>query len=84
MFKRSHPLINGMKDKNGVLYLGDGSWGKLRVPKAPEERPYLAAMSSTYHVTVHRLEGDERFHVALNDTGKVADVCRTINKRAAS
>ncbi len=40
-FKRSHPLTNGMKDKNGVLYLGDGSWGKLRMPKTPEARPYL-------------------------------------------
>ena len=26
-------------DKNGVLYLGDGSWGKLRVPHTPENGP---------------------------------------------
>ena len=84
MFKRSYPLINGMKDKNGVIYLGDGSWGKLRVPKEPEMRPYLAAMNSTYHVTVQRLEGDERFHVALSESGKITDVCRTVSKRAAS
>src|SRR6185295_4930036 len=24
-FKRTHPLVNGMRDKNGVVYLGDGS-----------------------------------------------------------
>ncbi len=37
-FKRTHPLTDGKIDeKNGVLYLGDGSWGKLRVPKSPED-----------------------------------------------
>ncbi len=82
-FKRTHPLTNGMKDKNGVLYLGDGSWGKLRVPKTPEERPYLATTSAAYHMTVHRLEGEQRFHLAMEETGKVADVCMTSNKRPA-
>ena len=82
-FKRTHPLTNGLKDKNGVVYLGDGSWGKLRTPKPPAQRPYLATVSEAYHLTVHRLEGDERFHVALEETGKIADVCRTIGKRPA-
>lgn len=82
-FKRTFPLTGGLKDKNGVLYLGDGSWGKLRAPKTPEERPYLAASSQSYHMTVHRLEGDHRFHVALEASGKVADVCMTVNKRPA-
>lgn len=82
-FKRTHPLTNGLRDKNGVLYLGDGSWGKLRIPKTPEERPYLAKVSSAYHMTVHRLEGEQRFHMAIEETGKVADVCMTVNKRPA-
>lgn len=82
-FKRTHPLINGLKDRNGVVYLGDGSWGKLRVPKQPESRPYLARCSSAYHVTVHRLEGDQRFHVALEESGRIADVCSTVSKRPA-
>lgn len=82
-FKRTHPLVNGLKDKNGVVYLGDGSWGKLRIPNKPERRPYLATSSAAYHLTVHRLEGDQRFHVALEETGKVADVCATYSKRPA-
>ncbi|SFH57255.1 purple acid phosphatase family protein [Planctomicrobium piriforme] len=82
-FKRTHPLTNGMHDKHGVLYLGDGSWGQLRAPKEPEARPYLAKVSAAYHMTVHRLEGQERFHVALEESGKVADVCHTISKRPA-
>ena len=82
-FKRTHPLTNGLRDKNGVLYLGDGSWGKLRIPKTPEERPYLATVSAAYHMTVHRLEGEHRFHMAIEESGKVADVCMTKSKRPA-
>lgn len=76
-YKRSHPLINNRADKNGVLYLGDGSWGKLRRPKSPQERPYLAVSHESYHLSLHRIEGERRFHVALSDRGKVVDVCST-------
>lgn len=82
-FKRTHPLKDGLIDRNGVLYLGDGSWGKIRPINKPEQRPYLANWSSANHLVVHRLEGDQRFHVALDGTGKVADVCATYSKRPA-
>lgn len=82
-FKRTHPLKDGLYDKNGVLYLGDGSWGKLRALKKAEERPYLATFGDSYHITVHRLEGNQRFHIALTSSGKVADICSTHNKRVA-
>jgi len=80
-FKRTHPMMDGQINQNGVLYLGDGSWGKLRPLKSPELRPYLAAYGSSYHCTVHRFEGNQRFHVALEESGKVADVCMTVSKR---
>jgi acid phosphatase type 7 len=80
-FKRTHPLTGGLRDKNGVLYLGDGSWGQLRTPSSLKIRPYLAAASKAYHMTVHRLEGDQRFHVALEESGRVADVCGSTGKR---
>ncbi|WP_199193303.1 hypothetical protein [Blastopirellula marina] len=82
-FKRTHPLTDGRVDPYGVNYLGDGSWGKVRAPKRPEDRPYLAKTSEAYHVTVHRLEGARRFHVAIEDTGKIADVITTVSKRAS-
>jgi hypothetical protein len=82
-FKRTHPLTGGHIDKNGVVYLGDGSWGRLRAPKKGEDRPYIATVSEAYHMTVHRLEGQQRFHVALEESGKIADVCMTANKRPA-
>jgi hypothetical protein len=79
-FKRTHPLLGGLRNDRGVLYLGDGSWGKLRVPVAPEKRPYLAAVGGSYHFTLHRLEGDQRFHLAMAEGGKVIDICSTRKK----
>ncbi len=81
-FKRTHPLKDGRPDRYGVPYLGDGSWGKLRSLHKPEQRPYLATYSSAYHVSVHRLEGEHRFHLALEGSGKVADVCTTTKRPA--
>lgn len=83
VFKRTHPLLDGLRSNYGLAYLGDGSWGKLRTPASPEKRPYLARVSRTYHVTVHRLEGRQRFHIALTDQGRIADVYTTAGKRPA-
>lgn len=76
-FKRTKPLVDGLADDNGVLYLGDGSWGRLRSPQAPDKLSYLAASSRDYHLTLHRIQGKERFHLALDENGRVMDVSRT-------
>jgi hypothetical protein len=76
-FKRTKPLINGLGNDNGVIYLGDGSWGRLRTPHTPEELPYLVASSRDYHLSLHRIQGAERFHLAMDEFGRVMDVCRT-------
>jgi hypothetical protein len=83
-FKRTKPLLDGLGHDNGVLYLGDGSWGRLRSPKAPEQLTYLAASSRDYHLSLHRLQGEERFHLALDENGRVMDVCRSGQRRATS
>ncbi len=76
-FKRTKPLLDGLSHDNGVLYLGDGSWGQLRTPQKPEKLAYLAASSRDYHLSLHRIQGEERFHLALDEHGKVMDVCRS-------
>ncbi|MFL5338582.1 MAG: fibronectin type III domain-containing protein [Gemmataceae bacterium] len=76
-FKRTKPLIDGLANDNGVLYLGDGSWGRLRNPKTPDDLPFMAATSRDYHLSLHRLQGAERFHLALDEFGRVMDACRS-------
>jgi 3',5'-cyclic AMP phosphodiesterase CpdA len=80
-FKRTHPLLDGHIDNRGLLYLGDGSWGKIRAPNKPEKVPYLAAASEAYHMTLHRIEDKQRFHMAIDETGRIMDVCMTKGKR---
>jgi purple acid phosphatase-like protein/calcineurin-like phosphoesterase family protein len=79
-FKRTHPLLDGRMNEKGIIYLGDGSWGKLRRPKTPQQRPYLAKVDEAYHLTLHHIEGKERFHMALSDTGRVVDICSTTKR----
>ena len=83
-FKRTRTLRDGLRDDDGVLYLGDGSWGRLRSPQKPESLPYLAATSRDYHLSLHRLQGEERFHLALDENGRVMDVARTGQRKAGS
>jgi hypothetical protein len=83
-FKRTKPLLDGLADDNGVLYLGDGSWGRLRSPQAPEKLNYLAASSRDYHLSLHRLQGQERFHLALDENGRVMDVCRSGQRKTGA
>jgi acid phosphatase type 7 len=83
-FKRTKPLLDGLANANGVLYLGDGSWGQLRSPQKPEKLPFLARSSGDYHLSLHRIQGNERFHLALDEKGRVMDVCRSGQRIAGS
>jgi acid phosphatase type 7 len=79
-YKRTRPMLDGRPNEKGVLYLGDGSWGRLRKPVAADTRPYLAVTDEDYHLSVHRIEGKQQFHVALSDEGRVVDICMTTKK----
>jgi hypothetical protein len=81
-FKRTKPLLNGLVNDNGVLYLGDGSWGRLRTPHTPEQLSYLAKSSRDYHLSLHRIQGEERFHLAMDEFGRVMDVSRSGQRKS--
>src|SRR4051795_1869271 len=83
-FKRTKPLLGGLAHADGVLYLGDGSWGRLRTPQTPEKLSHLAVSSKDYHLSLHRLQGQERFHVALDELGRVMDVSRTGQRKGGA
>jgi hypothetical protein len=83
-FKRTKPLLDGLAHANGELYLGDGSWGRLRSPKTPDELSYLAASSRDYHLSLHRLQGRERFHLALDEFGRVMDICSSRQRKTSA
>jgi hypothetical protein len=83
-FKRSKTLLDGLEDSNGVLYLGDGSWGRLRAPQKPDKLSFLAAASQDYHLSLHRIQGEERFHLALDEFGRVMDASHSGQRKRGS
>lgn len=81
-YKRTYPMLDGMKNANGIPFLGDGSWGKVRPVQAPDrDHPYLAVAQESYHLSLHRLDGKKQEHIAINDADKIVDTCTT-SKRA--
>jgi len=81
-FKRTKPLMGGLQHSNGVLYLGDGSWGRLRIPRADDQLHVMVKTSDDYHISLHKLEGAERFHLAMDHTGRVMDTCGSGQRKA--
>jgi len=76
-FKRTRPMLDGLMDDDGVVYLGDGSWGQIRPPQPAEKLRHLALYSQEYHLTMHRIQGEDRYHLALDENGRVMDICHT-------
>ena len=74
-FKRTKAMLNGLPHPDGVLYLGDGSWG--RSPRKADPLQVMAKTSEDYHLSLHRLQGTERFHLALDTEGAIVDVARS-------
>ena len=73
-YKRTHRLVGDQPDPNGVLYLGDGCWG--RSPRSVDKplRPYLAVAKSERNVMRVTLNPDGTQDVlAVNEHGKVLD-----------
>jgi hypothetical protein len=72
--KRTHRLLKGEVDPQGVLYLGDGAWGveTRDVPK-PGERDYLAHAASENHIWVVDIAGKHVKYRAVDEHGKQLD-----------
>lgn len=60
-YKRTYPLRNGkvVEDGAGIIYIGDGAWGKLR-RGVDADRWYLAKALSVNHFTLVTLRDNEQ------------------------
>ncbi len=75
-FKRSKLLFNGKVDDEGVLYLGDGSFGVDPRPVDDELRPYLEKQASLGHIWVVDVSPDEVHYRAIGEEGELVDEYR--------
>lgn len=74
-YKRTHPLLANAIVTQGVIYIGDGSWGvkKPRLPSSLEKKWYLAKAISARHFLVVDIEEDKQTVHAINSNGLVID-----------
>ncbi len=73
-FKRTHRIKNGALDPEGILFLGDGSWGvNPRSPRTPSNTWYIAKASSTNAFWLNKLTSEKASFTAIDIKGKVID-----------
>lgn len=79
-YKRTKPILNGEVHPEGLVYIGDGAWGRTRTPN-PQGKWFLENSSDQSHIILTRLDGDQRSHVVISASGKVLDVYPTTGRR---
>jgi 3',5'-cyclic AMP phosphodiesterase CpdA len=70
-YKRTYPLKAGEIDPDGIVYMGDGSWGVS--PRAPKAMWYLCAKEKANAVCVVTLSSQSAVIEALRADGKIID-----------
>ena len=77
MFKRSKLLRDGQESDKGVLYLGDGAWGKGPRTLDLTPRPYLEKAGATLHFWLVDLTAETVEYRAIDINGRIFDVYPT-------
>ncbi|WP_162415560.1 purple acid phosphatase family protein [Cyclobacterium roseum] len=73
-YKRSYPVKNNAIHPNGIVYLGDGSWGVAKKkPKTPEEVWYLRKSAEENSAIIITLQGPQQYFLMINENGKIID-----------
>lgn len=73
-YKRTHPIRGGRVDAQGVVYMGDGSWGVTpRTVHPLEDTWYLAAAESVRHFLLVTLYPNQRHVIAIDSKGRLID-----------
>jgi hypothetical protein len=72
-YKRTHPLVNEKRVEDGVVYLGDGAWGRPSRSLDFENRPYLAVAKSTINIIKVTLTKNKALIEAYDENEKIID-----------
>ena len=78
-YKRTHPIRNGELAEDGIVYIGDGSWGRGPRIGSSKDEWYIKKFASVNSGMVVTLEGDTQRYVVLSKEGEVIDTY--INER---
>lgn len=79
-YKRTFPMKDGRIDPEGVIYMGDGSWGIS--PRKPKKMWYLNVAERTNAVCLITLSADKGIIEGLNLKGEIIDSVKTLPTRS--
>jgi acid phosphatase type 7 len=74
-YKRTHPIKGNKIDPDGVIYMGDGSWGVT--PRKPKKLWYLASTAQANAVCLITLSCELGLIEALSIQGEILDSVAT-------
>jgi len=73
-YKRTYPLLNDVVHPQGIVYIGDGSWGTTpRVPKPAEASQFFAKTQSIRQFMKVKLTPTSREFWSITPSGTVID-----------
>ncbi len=79
-YKRTHPMKGNKIDPDGVIYMGDGSWGVT--PRKPKKLWYLANTAQVNAVCLITLSRDLGLIEAMSIQGEILDSVATFPTHA--
>lgn len=79
-YKRTHPIKGEKIDPDGVIYMGDGSWGVT--PRKPKQHWYLDAALQSNAVCLVTLSAERGSVEAIDLNGAVIDKVTTLPTRS--
>ena len=74
VYKRTHPILNGEIDPNGIVFFGDGAWGvEPRSGHDVAETWYLRERISVHHLILLTLQGSHQHLLTYDSEGNIID-----------
>ncbi len=78
-YKRTHPIRNGEMSEDGIVYIGDGNWGRSPRSGRRKDEWYIKKFASVNNGVVVALDGDTQHYIMHSNDGEVID--SYINRR---
>ncbi len=73
-YKRTHPIRAGRIDPEGIVFIGDGSWGvEVRPPHPVEEMWYLKRAEAVHQGVVATIHDLFEHYLVFSSVGEVVD-----------
>ncbi len=77
-YKRTHPIRGGQISEDGIVYIGDGCWGRSCRDGDSKDEWYIKEFASVRHGIVVTISENEQHFLAVSEDGEVIDEHRII------